>query len=223
MEKKFYEEYKWTQMKFWQNFWDYYKVHMLFAMIVLAIVVVGVKSCAGRINNDTTITYFGENAMLTPAKFEKYLDEWSEDIDGDGQVTVRISNNPFGTGENAETTTAFLQKIDAELIAGDPFILMTDEMFINRFVNMHALQPLDEIIDEIEIPEEYVKRDADTNAIVAIDITDMPVGDVVGITSGTRMYMGMKVLPYREMDNEKYMALHNQIVKIIKNMLAMEN
>lgn len=221
MEKKFYKEYKITQWKFWQNFWEYYKVHMLFAVMITAMVAVGVKSCVNRVDNDLTVTYFGENAMLTPAKFETYLDEWSEDIDGDGQVTVEISNNPFGKGENAETTTAFLQKIDADLIAGDPFILMTDEVFINRFVNMRSLQPLDEILEGIDIPEEYVKRDAESNAIVAIDITGLPAGDIVGIMPGTKMYMGMKVLPYSKMDNENYMALHNQVVKIIRNMLTM--
>lgn len=219
MEKKFYKEYKITQWKFWQNFWEYYKVHMLFAAMIIFMVVIGVRSCANRVDNDLSITYFGENAMLTPAKLEMHLEKWSEDIDGDGQVTINILNQPFGTGENAETITALLSRIDAELVAGDPFILMTDGQFINRFVNMHALQPLDEIIDGIEIPEEYVKRDADTNAIVAIDLTELPVGDVVGITSGTKIYMGMKVLPYSKMDDENYMALHNQVVKIIRNML----
>ncbi len=223
MEKKFYNEYKVTQLKFWQNFWEYYKVHVLFAILVIAMVVIGVKSCTGRVENDLSITYFGENAMLTPAKFEIYLDEWSEDVDGDGQATVHITNSPFGAGETGETVTAFLSRIDASLIAGDPFILMTDETYIDRFVNMGALQPLGEIMKGIDIPEEYVKRDANTGEIVAIDLTDLPIGDIVGITSGTKIYMGMKVLPNNKKNNEDYMALHNQVTKIIRNMLEYEN
>ena len=221
MEKKFYEEYKITQLKFWQNFWDYYKVYMLFAIMIIAMVAVGVKSCMGRVDNDIWVTYFGENAMLAADKLETYLEKWSEDIDGDGQVTVEISNYPFGKGEDMETVATILQKIDADLIAGDPFILMTDHVFINRFVNMHSLAPLDEILEGIDIPEEYVKRDAETNKIVAVDITELPAGEIAGVSPGARMYMGMKVLPYSKMDNEKYMALHNQVVEIIKNMLNM--
>lgn len=221
MEKKFYQEYKITEFKFWQNFWDYYKVYMLFAVMIIAMVVVGVKSCVNRVDSDLTVTYFGESAMLAVDNFEACLNKWTEDIDGDGQVTVQISNYPFGQGENAETVTAILQKIDADLIAGDPFILMTDEVFINRFVNMQSLQPIDEIVDGIDIPEEYVKRDAQTNKVVAIDITDMPIGSVAGFMPDKRMYIGMKVLPYSKMDDENYMALHNQVVRIIKNMLEM--
>ena len=222
MERKFYKTYKITQLKFWQNFWDYYKVHMLFAVMIIAVVAVGVKSCANRVDNDMTVIYFGEKAMMMPAKLEMYIEEWSEDIDGDGQITVEISNNPFGAGESPETITAFLQKLDADLIAGDPFILMTDGVFIDRFVNMHSLASLDEMLEGIDIPEEYVKRDADTNKVVAIDITDLPAGEIAGVSSGTRMFMGMKVLPYREMDNENYMALHNQVVKIIRNLLTLD-
>ena len=221
MEKKFYKVYKITELKFWQNFWDYYKVHMLFIVMIAAVVAVGVKSCANRVDNDISATYFGEKAMVSEEKLKDYLAGQSEDIDGDGQVTVEISNYPFGEGEDTQTVATVLQKIDADLVAGDPFILMTDEVFINRFVNMQALYELDEVVQGRDIPEQYLKRDGQTNKVVAIDITDMPAGKIVGVIPGKRMYIGMKVLPYSQMDNEKYMALHNQVIKIIKNMISM--
>ena len=63
MEKKFYEEYKWTQLKFWQNFRDYYKLHIFIVALAVAMLVIGVRNTKGRFycvqfNHDTTDTNF---------------------------------------------------------------------------------------------------------------------------------------------------------------------
>ncbi|MFA7636985.1 MAG: hypothetical protein WCX81_04405 [Monoglobales bacterium] len=223
MEKKFYKEYKITSWKFWQNFWEYYNVHTIAAIVVIVLIVIGVKSCVSRVDNDLTITYFGENPILTPAKLKIQIEEWATDIDGDGVVTVEVENAPFAVGEDSQTTAALLSRIDADLLAGDPFILMTDDVFVQRFLNMSAsmsaLQPLDDIISGLDIPEEYLRRDEVTNKVVAVDITDLPVANIVGIMSETRVYMSLKVLPENKTEDERYMKMHSQTAAVIRKLL----
>ena len=220
MEKKFYEEYKWTEWKFWQNFWDYYKIHMLVIVIIAFMAFIGIKSCMNRVENDLSIIYMGEKVMLSPAKLEIYLDGQVEDMDGDGQILVNIENNPVDMDENADTVTVMLTRVDAEILGGDPFILMTDGDFVERFVKMSGLQSIEEIVKDLNIPEEYLKRDPVSGEATAVNITELPIGRIAGIHSGEEMYLSMKIMPYSKEKNEDYVKRHNQAMAVIRYMLA---
>ena len=54
-------------------------------------------------------------------------------VDGDGKVTVNVSNEAYSDGKDLQTGVVIFNKIDAELMSGDPFVLMTDEVYIERF------------------------------------------------------------------------------------------
>lgn len=220
MEKKFYEEYKWTQWKFWQNFWEYYRIHMLIIIIVALTAFIGIRSCMNRVEQDLSVIYIGEKVMLSPAKLEVFFDGKVSDMDGDGQVVVNIENNPVDMDENADTVTVMLTRIDAEILGGDPFILMTDGDFVERFVKMSGLQSLEKITSELKIPEEYIKRDPVSGEATAVNITKLPIGKIAGIYSSEEMYVGVKIMPYSKANKEKYVKRHNQAMEIVRSMLA---
>ena len=219
MEQKFYKVYKITQWKFWQNFWNYYKIHMLLVLLCAALLIVGIRSCANRITPDLNLTYIGEMELFSAEKTEELLKDKINDIDSDGENVIAISMNSIPEDELMDTTVMTLNRIDADLIAGDPFILVADNEFVHRFVNMSALQPITEISKEFNVAEENVLRDPKSNEIVAIDISTMPVSEYIGAISGEKIYVGMKVLPYSKMDSDKYMMRHNQTLDAIRAML----
>ena len=219
MEQKFYKTYKITQLKFWQNFWEYYKIHMFLIVLCAALLIVGVRSCANRITPDLYITYIGGMELFSSQKTDEFLKDKINDIDSDGENVIVISMHALAEDELLEETVMILNRIDAELIAGDPFILAADDEFIYRFVNMSALQPITEIAKEFDVAEENVLRDPNSSEIVAIDISEMPISEQIGAIKGEKLYIGMKVLPYSKMYNEKYMTRHNQTLYAIKALL----
>lgn len=223
MEQKFYKTYKITSKKFWLNFWEYYKIHLFAVILILAMAVIGIRSCVMRVDYDVTVYYYGENPMYSPAVLQKFIEERAKDLDGDGKVTAHISNNPLGKADTNEAAATIYNQIDANFMAGDPFIFMTDEEFIGRYLNMSknmsALQPLDEIIQGIDIPEQYLIRNDNTNEVVAIDVTNMPIAELSGNSPTAKMYVGMKILPTSEKDNKEYLLLHDQAEDIIRQML----
>ncbi|MBR5586446.1 MAG: hypothetical protein IKW02_00625 [Clostridia bacterium] len=220
MEKKFYEEYKWTEWKFWQNFWEYYRIHMLVIVVIAFMAFIGIKSCMNRVEQDLSVIYIGEKVMLSPAKLEVFFDGKVADMDGDGQVLINIENNPVDMDENADTVTVMLTRIDAEIMGGDPFILMTDGDFVDRFVKMSGLQSLEEIISDLNIPEEYIKRDPVSGEATAVNITNLPIGKIAGVYSGEEIYVGVKIMPFSKANKEKYVQRHNQAMEIVRSMLA---
>ena len=219
MEKKFYEEYKWTEWKFWANFWDYYKYHVIVILITVLMAFIGIRSCINRIEYDFTTIYIGEKVMLSPAKLEVFLKDSISDIDGDGQVLLNIENNPVDLDENADTVTVMLTRIDAEIMAGNPFLLMTDTEFVDRFVNMSGLHSLEETIKGLDIPEEYFKRDPVSGDVTAVNITNLPISKIVGVHSGEEMYLSMKIMPYSKEDDKEYVKRHNEALNCIRKML----
>ena len=219
MQKKFYEEYKWTEWKFWANFWDYYKYHVFAILLTMLMAFIGIRSCMNRIDYDFTAIYLGEKVMLSPAKLEVFLQDMVSDIDGDGQVMINIENNPVDMDENAETVTVMLTRIDAEIMAGNPFLLMTDTEFVDRFVNMSGLQSLEETVKELDIPEEYFKRDPVSKEVTAVNITNLPISKIVGVYSDEEMYLSVKIMPYSKEDDEDYVKRHNQAMNAVRKML----
>lgn len=219
MEKKFYEEYKWTEAKFWQNFWEYYKLHILIVLLVVGITTVGVRSCLNHVEPDLRITTLCGSEAIDPELLKESVEKLAEDLDGDGEVRVEIFHNSLLESDSVDMAVTVLNRIDADFIAGDAFILMADTEFIGRFAKMGALQPLEKIIQGIDIPEEDILRDPVTNEIVAIDISKMPVNRITGDLSGNEMYISMKVMPESKEDNEKYLKMHNHVCGVIRKML----
>lgn len=222
MEQKFYKKYKITSLKFWQNYWEYYKLHTIAVLFVVILTAVGVRSCMNKVDIDLNVMYVGEYLMPMPEKLEAMLKESVKDVDGDGKVTINISNDAYSGGKDVEAGVAIFNKIDAELMAGDPFILMTDEVYIGRFENTSALQPIEDIIEGKDIPEENIKRDSKTGAAIAVDVSNMPIGMEVGALTGKKIYVGIKVLPKDKMDNEKYVELFEESKNALGKMLEYE-
>lgn len=219
MEQKFYKKYKLTSLKFWQNFWEYYKLHTIAIIFVLVFLTVGIRSCVTRVDVDLKIFYVGEYLIPLPEKLETILSETVSDVDGDGRVTIDISNDAFSNGKDIEAAVAIFNRIDAELMSGNPFILMTDEKYIGRFEHNSALSPIEDIIEGKNIPEENIKRDPKTGAAIAVDVASMPIGKEVGSLTGKKMYVGVKVLPKDKMNNEKYVKLYEETINAVEKML----
>ena len=219
MEQKFYKTYKITSWKFWQNFWDYYKLHVFFVLLVVFMLAVGVKSCMNRVENDLKVTCICGTEAISSEKLENGLKNWAQDIDGDGQVNVEIFNNSILETDTMDMAVTVLNRIDADFIAGDPFMLMADAEYIGRFVKMGALQPLDGVVAGFDIPEENMLRDPVTNEIVAVDISTMAVGEITGDLSGSKLYVGMKVIPDSKQDDQDYLKMHKHVMDIIRQML----
>lgn len=118
-----------------QNYWYHFKWHTIGAVLLTAILTVMVVQCASRENYDfITIVYTHtpiEDSRIE--KIEEYIEQYAEDIDGDGEIKVEVVDCSFiDTNSNSQTNQAATAKIQA-MIAAEPkaVLYIVDKKAIN--------------------------------------------------------------------------------------------
>ena len=111
-----------TPKEKWQNYWYHFKWHTIGAVLLTAVLAVMVTQCLSREKYDfITIVYTHspiESGRIE--KMEEYLEQYAEDIDGDGKVSVEVVDCSFiDTNTNSQTNQAAMAKIQA-MIAAEP-------------------------------------------------------------------------------------------------------
>lgn len=115
----------------WENFWYYYKFHVMAIVLAVVVLVVGVAQCVNRPRYDYQIvlfTYAGyvdDQLDLIAEQFEPF----AEDCNGDGKVEIGIINCSFDQSmQSQQVATNSLVKLQS-LIANrtDAMLFITDE------------------------------------------------------------------------------------------------
>ena len=80
--------------KKWDNFWYYYKYHVLAGAFILFCIIIFVKDMRGKVSYDYTVAFLGEYgiAQEDSTKLQKWFEEHAEDLNGDGEVHVQIAD-----------------------------------------------------------------------------------------------------------------------------------
>lgn len=111
----------------WENFWYHHKLKfwlILFAVVVVTILVVQ------AINKDDpdyrvlllTEELYGQQDL---AALETLLEQYGEDVDGDGKVEVQIENCQYGPHVE-QTRNSGIQQVQAHLVAADRMFFMME-------------------------------------------------------------------------------------------------
>lgn len=103
------------------NFWYYYKFHVLAGIFVLFCAGIFVKDTIGRVEYDYTIGFLG-NYSITPedsASLQKWFEENGEDLNGDGEVHVELADYPLAaegdSGYNPQMIIASQTKFNMDV------------------------------------------------------------------------------------------------------------
>lgn len=80
-----------------ENFWFYNKWKVAAFAVVFITVVMAVAQCSSRPNNDYTLVLFTYSDYIDEQleRMGKYLSQYGEDINGDGEVTVGFNHCSF--------------------------------------------------------------------------------------------------------------------------------
>lgn len=118
-----------------ENFWFYYKIHTIVAVIVIISLSVLITQCCNRVTPDMTIIIASGNVNFTDEQqdaLEAKLSQYTEDLNNDGQKVVDIEN--FYISNNAgdsQLNSARQQKFSALLASSDATIYLLDDTFYN--------------------------------------------------------------------------------------------
>ncbi len=111
-----------TPKEKWQNYWYHFKWHTIGGIALIIVLAVMIVQCASRESYDFITIVYTRSAIESGRmeKIEEYIEQYSEDIDGDGKVSVQVVDCSFtDTNANLQLSQAAMAKVQA-MIAAEP-------------------------------------------------------------------------------------------------------
>lgn len=180
----------------WTNFWYYYKVHVLAAVLVVALVAFTAVECAKNVKYDLQIAYFSTVPIDVDGveKMTEKLKTAADDTNYNGSTDVYIASCYANMEQATEQTQAVIVKFQAELAAGETMGYIVDEAFLEMFKNGYS--------ESMEYVEEI------TNSPVVTECLKIP--------EGKKLYWVTKPVYDREKDKPERVAAHENAVKVLE-------
>lgn len=116
------------------HFWYYHKQHTIIAVIVAIVIGITIYQIVTREKYDLEISYYGTLPLGEGeiARLEEYLEEYIDDIDGNGERNVKIYQTTLGLNSASGDAVAIDKKLIAELSAAVYPAYMFDEGFLQK-------------------------------------------------------------------------------------------
>lgn len=105
-----------------KNYWFHFKWQTLGTIFCLVSLIIMITQCSSRTNWDMQVVYFTYTPVLDEQiePISDYLEQFSKDINGDGQVNINIINCSMPTDNaSVQYSKTVLSKLQA-LIAAEP-------------------------------------------------------------------------------------------------------
>ncbi len=122
--------------------WEYYKIHIIVTILVIAAVVYTWVSIATRPYYDLYVCFAGEAFLEDSAKeaLSMELKNYAEDVNGDGKVQVKILDysvpDSFDDQQYAQTMDT---KLYLEFQAGDAYVFVMPKEKADKLIEDEAL------------------------------------------------------------------------------------
>ena len=171
-----------------ENIWYHSKWMIIFGGMMIIFVVISVIQLVSTSGPDVNILHVGPMYLSSEAidRIETTLKDFSDDYNDDGDFSIsllditvdKLSNGQGGT-VNLDYNNQALQRFQTEIRAGDASIYALDKYYFDICLKEGLLTPLEEIIDDADMPANTVKDD--NGAIYGVYVSDLDVYSLPGI------------------------------------------
>lgn len=86
------------------NFWYYYKIHVLVVVFILFVAGVFIKDIVTKVNYDYSVAFVTEEMMTNEeiSSIQSVFEGEAEDLNGDGEIHVEVQNYTIPQGDSAD-------------------------------------------------------------------------------------------------------------------------
>ena len=86
------------------NFWYYYKIHVLVVVFILFVAGVFIKDIVTKVDYDYSVAFVTEEMMTDEeiSSIQSVLEKEAEDLNGDGEIHVEMQNYTIPQGDSAD-------------------------------------------------------------------------------------------------------------------------
>lgn len=196
MAEKYGEVPKRFTRKWWEYFWDYYKVHTIVILLILVSVIYTVHHFITAPEYEFNIAYSAESNIPQGEEelFRQKLSQFVTDSDGDGKDGVAIIQNSFISGmEDAQMERMMITRMQLE---------MTDE---DTIVYIFSEDKLEYMIDSPEMEGAFLP----VNQWLSIDVDDEKLYMCNGNACAVRLNSSKMLENYNINSDNLYIGVRN--------------
>lgn len=86
------------------NFWYYYKIHVLVVVFILFVASVFIKDIVTKVDYDYSVAFVTEEMMTNEeiSSIQSVFEGEAEDLNGDGEIHVEVQNYTIPQGDSAD-------------------------------------------------------------------------------------------------------------------------
>lgn len=86
------------------NFWYYYKIHVLVVVFILFVASAFIKDIVTKVDYDYSVAFVTEKMMTDEeiSSIQSVLEKEAEDLNGDGEIHVEVQNYTIPQGDSAD-------------------------------------------------------------------------------------------------------------------------
>ena len=202
--------------------WDYYKVHILVAVAVIALIAVTVVEVLNTVHYDVNINYIASDVLSFDVsdKLANKAAEQIEDGNGDGEKHVSVTQLNFTDEamQNANQIMALENKLMTVFASEDEMMFLFDEAMLKDVLDMSATEgvfvPVSKWADG-DLSEELLYEYGD--GIYAVNLKNSAILKEMGIdASGMFVAVRMNYKPEDEKLQKSFencVALANSLIK----------
>ncbi len=172
--------------KWIENIWYHYKWVIILGGAIVIFAVIALVQLLKNDEPDINIMHMGP-AYITEddrEELEETIAAMAYDCNGDEEINVNLlditvhkfSNEAGDKVVNFDENNKGHTRFQTEIRAGDSVIFLLDEPYFNECVELGLLVPLDEIIDDADMPEDVISG-------CGVKISDLDAYDLPGLSS----------------------------------------
>lgn len=187
----------------WENFWFYYKKHVLIGIFTIVVVVFSVVQCSTRTDYDLSVSFYSSIGTSSDGinQLEEIMKAVIDDTNNNKKIDIGIAlySANFKEIDDVEQMQAVQAKLMVEMAAGEAMGYIFDETYKQMALNQYADMG-DTILEISEIPE--IKK-------------------MLSLGEGEKLYWFTKNIYETEKEDKEKLAEHDNAVKIEKMFIEM--
>lgn len=202
-----------------ENFWYYYKWHVIIGIVALFLIGYSVYDAVTKIEPDITVDCIMDTGMNYEITDKLTLDLKNNggvnDNNGDGRIEVHMGHYQTGKDPSSATSQGSMTEVvQLRMAVGDCSLILTEPHILNLYAEQELFEDLTAIADEMNIPEDR-RYMSEFGKVIAINIDNsefLAKNDVI-----TReCYAAIRVLNNDQLDNKEKIKQNENAKSIIK-------
>ena len=191
------------------NFWYYYKIHVLVVVFILFVASVFIKDIVTKVDYDYSVAFVTEEMMTNEeiSSIQSVFEGEAEDLNGDGEIHVEVQNYTIPQGDSADPqlVAAGQTKLTVDIQEGTSMIFFLSPGCYESYKDSGVL-PADE--------SEYIKFSDCTGYEEAGSPKEL--GDLMGalrLVEDTKLKKDQNKMDYYEANKELFEKFNEKTLR----------